>query len=72
MTIIALSVICFIAGYVTWETIKYNKTKKENERDNKERCCDSNEKRNKPKRYKKISKVKVQNKRKPRSSKNKN
>tara|TARA_R110002012_G_scaffold2179_1_gene10413 strand:- start:2985 stop:3209 length:225 start_codon:yes stop_codon:yes gene_type:complete len=71
MSIIVLSVICGIAGYVSWETIKYNKRKKENERNNKERCCSSNEKKSKPKRYKKISKVKAQNKRKPRSPKKK-
>ena len=64
MSIIALSVICFIAGYVTWETIKYNKKRKENERDNKKRCCDSKEKKSKPKRNKKVSTNKAQNKRK--------
>lgn len=72
MSIIALSVICFIAGYVTWETIKYNKRKKENERDNKNRCCDSKEKKSKPKRNKKVSSNKIQNKRKPKSSTKKN
>lgn len=72
MSIIALSVICFIVGYVTWETIKYNKIKKENERDNKKRCCDSKEKKSKPKRNKKVSKAKVQNKRKRTSAKKTN
>mgnify|MGYP006452382587 CR=1 FL=1 len=69
MSIIALSVICFIIGYVTWETIKYNKIKKQNERDNKKRCCDSKKKKQKPKRYKKVSKIKTQNKRKSNSAK---
>lgn len=68
MSIIVLSIICGVAGYVTWETIKYKK----NARNNKNYCCDSNKKKEKPKRYKKISKAKVQNKRKPRSTKNKN
>ena len=71
MSIIALSVICFVVGYVTWETIKYNKTKKENEKSNKNRCCDSEKKKNKPKRNKKVSSNQTQNKRKYNSSKKK-
>ena len=66
---IALVVITVIMLYASYEIIVYNKIKKENERNNKERCCDSKKKKYKPKRNKKVSKVKTQNKRKHRGSK---
>lgn len=64
-------VITVIGLYASYEVMMYNKIKKENERDNKKRCCDSDKKKNKPKRNKKVSKAKTQNKRKSRSSKEK-
>ena len=66
-----LIVITVIVLYASYEIMIYNKIKKENERTNKERCCSSKEKKQKPKRNKKISSTKAQNKRKYNSPKKK-
>ena len=69
MEIIVLSIICFITGYIAYETLKYNKQQKEYERNNKHRFKKSNKKRQKSFSSAKVSKPKTQNKRKHRSIK---
>lgn len=68
---IMLSIICFIIGYITWETIKYNKQKKEHERINQECARKGKTKKQKSSCSSKVSKPKTQNKRKYNSSKKK-
>jgi len=56
---IMLSIILFIIGYITWETIKYNKQKKEHERINQECARKSTSKKQKPRSCAKAAKVKA-------------
>ena len=69
MVIIFITIICFVIGYVTYETIKQKQQVKNYERDNQQRAKNIKSTKEKPKRSKKISKAKTQSKRKPRSSK---
>jgi len=69
MVIIFITIICFIVGYITYETMRQNQQIKNYERDNQERAKNIKSTKEKPKRSKKISKTKTQNKRKFRSSK---
>jgi len=71
MAIIAISVVCVISIVIAWNMVNYSKQIKEYERDNQRRASSSEKKKSKPKRNKKVSKTKAQNKRKYRSSKEK-
>lgn len=71
MEFIVLTVLCLIVGFISYETIKYNK-QQANESSYKKCCNESNTKKQKPKSNTKVSKVKAQNKRKRKSSKKEN
>ena len=60
-----LLVVIVIGAYTYYEYAVYNNIKKENERNNKNRSKECCKKREVPKGSKKVSKAKVQNKRKP-------
>ncbi len=72
MELIVLTVLCLIIGFVSYETIKYNKQKKDYERSNKKRSKESIEKKQEFASSAKVSKNKTQNKRKRKSSKKTN
>ncbi len=72
MELIVLTVLCLIIGFVSYETIKYNKQKKDYERSNKKRSKESVEKKQEFASSAKVSKNKTQNKRKRKSSKKTN
>ena len=62
---IIISIFSFISGALALGMIRYNsQKKKEDERNCKECYCGSKTKKEKPKRYKKVPKVKVEYKRK--------
>ena len=69
MEFIVLIVICLIIGFISYETLKYNKQKKDYERSNQKRSKKSNTQKQKFKSSAKVSKHKTQNKRKHRSVK---
>jgi predicted histidine transporter YuiF (NhaC family) len=72
MEFIVLTVLCLIVGFVSYETIKYNKQKKDYERSNQKRSKESVEKKQEFASSAKVSKNKTQNKRKRKSSKKAN
>tara|TARA_R100001086_G_scaffold243429_1_gene172219 strand:- start:114 stop:332 length:219 start_codon:yes stop_codon:yes gene_type:complete len=72
MEFIVLTVLCLIVGFISYETIKYNKQKKDYERSNQKRSKESVEKKQKFASSAKVSKSKTQNKRKRKSSKKAN
>ena len=61
MELIVLTVLCLIIGFVSYETIKYNKQKKDYERSNKKRSKESIEKKQEFASSAKVSKNKTQN-----------
>lgn len=71
MEIIVLSILCFIGGYIAYETMKQNRQRKENERISKECYREGKKKKQKSTCSTKVSKPKTQNKRKHNSSKKK-
>jgi amino acid permease len=67
--LVLISIVCFIGIYIAWETIKYNREKAKNERDNQKRSRECKNKKENSSCSAKVSKAKTQNKRKYKSPK---